>query len=243
MALLVEEIMNRELFSARPTDGVAELITYFTALGIGASPVQDAYGRLQGMVSLRDLIRADPNDMVADHMSRSPVTIAPDTTIEEAARLLANTGYHRLPVVNAEQRVIGIVSSLDLVRALVGEPVRHPGAFAHFSEDTGLMWSDDVPLHVDRAEAAPETAGILALVHGGVGKPERVVWAERTDNLRRRLIDMLTRPAPQDSTLAHWLEQKPLRFRWAELSDKNAGVRVVDLLQRRAGYHKQPPAI
>lgn len=242
MALLVEEIMNRELFSARPTDRVAELITYFTAFGIGASPVQDPYGRLQGIISLRDLIRADANDTVAEHMSRSPVTIEPKSTIDEAARLIANTGYHRLPVVDAEQRLVGIVSSLDLVRALVGEPARHPGAFAHFSEDTGLLWSDDVPLDLDRIEAAPESTGVLALVHGGAGKRERIVWAERAENLRRRLLDMLTRPAPENSPLAHWLAQSPVRFRWAELTDRATGIRVVDILQRRAGYHHdQPP--
>lgn len=50
-------------------------------------------------------------------MTRDPVTIAPNTTISAAARLMVRHKIRRLPVVDADHRVIGIVSASDVARA------------------------------------------------------------------------------------------------------------------------------
>ena len=44
----------------------------------------------------------------------------PGATIQEAARRIGETGHHRLVVVDARDRPVGIVSSLDIVRGLIG---------------------------------------------------------------------------------------------------------------------------
>lgn len=56
---------------------------------------------------------------VEDVMSTEPVTVAPDTTIEDVATLLAERDVSRLPVVEGG-KVIGIVSKHDIVRAIAG---------------------------------------------------------------------------------------------------------------------------
>ena len=53
----------------------------------------------------------------ADMMSRDPDTVAPDTTVPEAARLIHSSGHNRLPVVE-DGRLVGVVTRVDLLGAL-----------------------------------------------------------------------------------------------------------------------------
>jgi CBS domain-containing protein len=53
-----------------------------------------------------------------DLMSEDPDTVAPDTAVEEAARLIHDTGHNRLPVVE-HGRLVGVVTRLDILGALV----------------------------------------------------------------------------------------------------------------------------
>ncbi len=52
-----------------------------------------------------------------DMMSRDPVTVDPDTTIREAAHVIANQGHNRLPVVE-HGRLVGVVTRVDVLGAL-----------------------------------------------------------------------------------------------------------------------------
>ncbi len=54
----------------------------------------------------------------ADMMSEDPDTVSPDTTIDEAARIIHETGHNRLPVVE-HGRLVGVVTRLDILAALV----------------------------------------------------------------------------------------------------------------------------
>ena len=54
-----------------------------------------------------------------DMMTADPDTVAPDTTIDEAARIIHETGHNRLPVVE-HGRLVGVVTRLDVLGALVG---------------------------------------------------------------------------------------------------------------------------
>jgi CBS domain-containing protein len=54
---------------------------------------------------------------VAEMMTRDPVTVGPDAPVEEAARVIAETGHNRLPVVE-HGRLVGVVTRLDVLDAL-----------------------------------------------------------------------------------------------------------------------------
>jgi CBS domain-containing protein len=56
---------------------------------------------------------------VEDMMTREPVTVAPDTDLHEAARLIAERRHNRLPVVE-HGRLVGVVTRLDVLEAIVG---------------------------------------------------------------------------------------------------------------------------
>jgi CBS domain-containing protein len=53
----------------------------------------------------------------ADMMTRDPDTVAPDTTVRDAARLIHETGHNRLPVVE-DGRLVGVVTRVDVLGAL-----------------------------------------------------------------------------------------------------------------------------
>ena len=53
-----------------------------------------------------------------DMMTREPDTVAPDATVKEAARLIHESGHNRLPVVDEEGRLVGVVTRVDVLGAL-----------------------------------------------------------------------------------------------------------------------------
>src|ERR671916_1137735 len=53
----------------------------------------------------------------SDMMSRDPDTVAPDTSVREAARLIHESGHNRLPVVE-DGRLVGVVTRVDVLGAL-----------------------------------------------------------------------------------------------------------------------------
>jgi CBS domain-containing protein len=53
---------------------------------------------------------------VKDAMTRKPVTISPDASIAEAARLMHKNDFNRLPVVDADGKLIGLIARDDIIR-------------------------------------------------------------------------------------------------------------------------------
>ncbi len=220
MAITVDEIMNRELFHLRASDDARRAATDLQQLGIGSAPVLDGARRPLGVASLRDLAGAPPGATVGVRMSQPVIALRSSASIESAARLLGEAGIHHAPVVDDEGAVVGFVSSLDLLRALVGLPARHPAEFAHADAELGVTWSEDAPLDMNHVDGAPATGGVLAIVHGGVDLPETTVWAEPCANLRARLIEILSPGRKAKAQLAHWMDRGKLRFRWAAVDDE-----------------------
>ena len=68
----------------------------------------------------RDLHKA-LGQTVGEVMSRDPVTVSPDKPIKEAAQLMHDRSVHRLPVVDANGEVIGILTRGDIVRAMAAD--------------------------------------------------------------------------------------------------------------------------
>lgn len=58
---------------------------------------------------------------VGEVMSRDPITIAPDRSLQDAARLMHERSIHRLPVLDAAGQVVGILTRGDIIRAMAAE--------------------------------------------------------------------------------------------------------------------------
>lgn len=81
--------------------------------------VQDADLRLVGVLSLRELILADPSRGLAEVMTAEVISVAPETALREVAELLTKYNLLALPVVDAEGRLKGIVTVDDVLNLIV----------------------------------------------------------------------------------------------------------------------------
>lgn len=203
MAVDVREIMNHELFSVRAEERAGEVRRFLVALGVSAAPVLDGAGRPIGFVSLRDLAEAPEHAHVASRMNAPVDTIPASTTIEDAAGAMCERSRHHLVCVDDEGRAIGFVGTLDVLRGLLCQPAPHPESFPHYDSNNGLTWSNECQLSFSSVEQAPDGPGVFVLIEAAPHRPNRVVWSEATDNVRRRLRDMLATPA---TTPAHLMD-------------------------------------
>ena len=124
------ELMQKDLISVSPELSVAKFEELLTAEDIGGAPVIGTDGRVVGIASKTDIVRAlsdeksdrlrdllDPQLTVEDIMTRELVTVAPDADVREVARRMIDGRLHRVLVVEADE-VVGIVTSLDLLQLL-----------------------------------------------------------------------------------------------------------------------------
>ncbi|MEH2080922.1 MAG: CBS domain-containing protein [Nostoc sp.] len=65
----------------------------------------------------RDLHKA-LGQTVGEVMSKNPITISPDKTLKEAATIMHDRSVHRLPIIDSTDRVIGILTRGDIIRAM-----------------------------------------------------------------------------------------------------------------------------
>ncbi|MEB3341898.1 CBS domain-containing protein [Okeania sp.] len=66
-------------------------------------------------------------ETVKDVMTKNPITTAPDQSLSVAAKLMHERSIHRLPVVNENDEVIGILTSGDIIRAIATELEKESG--------------------------------------------------------------------------------------------------------------------
>ena len=75
----------------------------------------DRMGRLVGVLSMRDLILARPSRRLRDIMIKTVRSVPATMDQEEVAHLMRESGYLAVPVVNAEQKLIGIITVDDII--------------------------------------------------------------------------------------------------------------------------------
>ncbi|HEX2063977.1 MAG TPA: CBS domain-containing protein [Acidimicrobiales bacterium] len=95
---------------------------------VGALPVLGEGGRLRGLITDRDIVLKvvalgqDPAQTRAGDIAQGQVVaVRPDASLEEAVRLLRDKDVRRLPVLDDEQQLIGMISEADLARELPPE--------------------------------------------------------------------------------------------------------------------------
>lgn len=238
MARTVQEIMNRELLALRPDLPAREVPAMLRSFGIGAAPVLDDDGHPLGVVSLRDVLDVDGS--AGDRMTRPALCVSASTGIEDAARQLARGDAHHLVVVDSGGAAVGMLSTLDALRAVLDMPARHPAAFPHWDEGTGVSWTDDWPLDEESSAHAPDGPGVLALVTGHRGERDAVVWVEGCQNVRARALELASLPTQQEPALVRLLVLRGMRFRAAMVRDDTVRGRVVAAIRERID-HLPPP--
>lgn len=135
MPSLVAEVMTYNVVAVRREAEFKEIVAVMHRRRVSAFPVLDAADRVIGVVSEADLLPheafparpggngrqprrtpAKATALTADELMTSPaITIRPDATVTEAARVMHSRKVKRLPVIDAEGRLVGIVSRTDLL--------------------------------------------------------------------------------------------------------------------------------
>ena len=83
----------------------------------GVPVVRESDGQLMGIVSRRDVFNNMNEEQLSMLMKKNPITISPDKSIAEAAKIFYDLRIHRLPVVE-KGRLVGIVTPTDLLREI-----------------------------------------------------------------------------------------------------------------------------
>ncbi|MCM3667628.1 CBS domain-containing protein [Mesobacillus maritimus] len=114
----IREIMTTDVETCSLLDNVFEVAVKMKENNVGAIPIVDGE-KLVGMITDRDIVmrgiaeKKPPSSKVEVVMSDHLVTITPDTSTEEAAKLMADHQIRRLPIVEGD-RLVGIVALGDL---------------------------------------------------------------------------------------------------------------------------------
>jgi CBS domain-containing protein len=180
--------MSRPPVVIGPDEDVSEAAGTMTEKGIGCLPVVDD-GRLVGIITRTDLIREQvprvvelrgaKNARVRDVMKRDPLTTAADDHLLDAAARMEKAGVRHLPVVDGDNRVIGMLSDRD-VRTALGDPLRslevqeavvriQSTRVSDAMSRRPLVVSDDAPLADALGMFIDRHVGALPVVSGHAG--------------------------------------------------------------------------
>jgi magnesium transporter len=77
--------------------------------------VVDEDGRLLGIIDLREMLQADDKASLRDIMIENVITLSTDSTLKEAAREFARYGFRSIPVVDEENRLVGVIPYRDVM--------------------------------------------------------------------------------------------------------------------------------
>ena len=128
----VKEIMTKDLVAVSPTDRLIHARRQMMEAHVGRVPVV-AEDELVGMVTSKDLMRAfidfrkhvpekyqksQIKEVLVEYiMSINPTVTSKDATISEVAKIMIETGYNGLPVVE-DGKVVGIITQTDILRLI-----------------------------------------------------------------------------------------------------------------------------
>lgn len=87
---------------------------------VGALPVVDKDNVLVGMITLRDtnLAGSDISDlMVGELMTKELITCNESTTTKEIAETMIRTGLQRIPVIDGDRKLLGLVTQTSIIKA------------------------------------------------------------------------------------------------------------------------------
>lgn len=146
--MLVKDFMIEDVYVARPTFTLKELLQIFIENRIGGVPIVDEDNKLISVVSDGDILRylAPKESIFKDYFTYVPVlpgksldetvssklndtvlsllrnnritTLSPEDHLEDAIKVISQHHFKKIPVVDANNRVVGIISRGDALRTL-----------------------------------------------------------------------------------------------------------------------------
>lgn len=117
----IKEIMTKNVVTIETEEPVFNMVKKMIKSDVECVPVTKR-GKLRGLITFRDIIRKviynqkDPKRIKAkDIMTKSVATCGPDSTVIEVVKLMKNKKLRRIPVVDKNKKLVGIVTNFDLI--------------------------------------------------------------------------------------------------------------------------------
>ncbi|MGC9435476.1 MAG: CBS pair associated ParBc domain-containing protein [Methanomicrobiales archaeon] len=114
----VRDYMTYDVVSIDVHGTVKDVMDVIRTTNHDGFPVVDGT-RVMGYISARDLLFVHPTTPVGKIMSRHLIVADPDMSINDAARVIFRSGIQKLPVVDKENNLIGIISNADVIRSQI----------------------------------------------------------------------------------------------------------------------------
>jgi CBS-domain-containing membrane protein len=244
--ILVRDLMTRDVVHVPPTATLAEVVERLSGQLFRALPVVEATGRVVGIITNDDLIErgglparprlpraasaaeAIPAGVAGDIMTRDPVTVRDDQPASEALHLLVTRGLKRLPVVDAGGQFVGMLSRLDLLRAVDDGYVGVVGE-AEVQRVRGTVVAD--VMRRDPATVGPGTP-VPDVIDALLTAPTRRVLVTDPDGRLLGLIsdaDIVSRLEPgHQSGLLAWLAGRDAEARQARALSRRRAEEVMN---------------
>ena len=134
-SMYVKHHMSSPALTITPDTPFQDALKLMHERKIRRLPVVDRNGKLVGIVSERDLLHATPSPAtslsvwelnyllwkltVKDLMATKVLTVTPDALLQEAATIMLEKKIGGLPVVDQDQKVVGVITETDIFKALV----------------------------------------------------------------------------------------------------------------------------
>ena len=119
----VRDLMQRNVVTAEPNQTIFSVSVLMASKNVGVLPIVKEDETFVGIITDRDIITRcnalgkDPNKTkVCECLTANPIRTVPSHSIMEAAKLMADFGTRRLPVVE-NNKLVGIISIADIARA------------------------------------------------------------------------------------------------------------------------------
>ena len=122
--LRIKDIMTRDVYSVEADASAEEAAWGLTRRHIGGAPARDADGNLVGVLSSSDLVDPEPEQWirgeatVGDLMNPDVISLYAEDPAMAAVNEMAKRNIRRIIVLDEESRLAGIVTPMDVVRAL-----------------------------------------------------------------------------------------------------------------------------
>ncbi len=160
--------------TVRKEQTVSEVVAIMEEHGFSGFPVVDGEGRLEGMITGRDIRYLDCNEStVADVMTPRErlVTSTPDTELDEARRILYQNRIEKLPLVDGEGRLVGLITGADIEkRAAYTNAAKDPNGRLRCAAAVGVG-----PDCIERGQAMIEAGADALFIDAATGHTTRVM--------------------------------------------------------------------
>lgn len=139
-SLRVDDVMNHDVIQVSESSTMDKIAEHLRQHEVSSAPVVDGNGCCVGMISASDFLRRDAriaagetispaDDLVGGHMAKGVQSISRDELMLKAAVIMCATHLHHLPVMNDDQQLVGVISTMDIAAALVNAIDEMDGVF------------------------------------------------------------------------------------------------------------------